>query len=306
MSKLSTFFNAVATHGKSFAKTAMTVAKGHSPAIFAGTAIIGAVAIAYTTYKCTPKYKQAVEEAEQTVKTDEYGSTTVERGPMPKKEKAKIFVKTMWPMLVAIIVTCSSVVMSHKMSAKKIAILSAAYTTATQKASEAAEKKAEAFIKEKLGDDAAKEYKDKVEKEREENKTVLRNSINSNGIIYDTGAGDCLFVDYMTGVMFRSSTGYIQAILDTFNTRACVDSEDFITYGDILSSIIPDWDGMVIADKVGYFAEDLALNGYKLEATFGESQSSIFDEAGRNKLMANGEWATLFRINQDPASNPEA
>lgn len=237
MSKLSTFFNAVATHGKSFAKTAMTVAKGHSPAIFAGTAIIGAVAIAYTTYKCTPKYKQAVEEAEQTAKVDEYGSTTVERVPMPKKEKAKIFVKTMWPMMVAIIVTCSSVVMSHKMSAKKIALLSAAYTTATQKASEAAEKKAEAFIKEKMGDDAAKEYKDKVEKEHEITNKIV-SSVGKDYII-ETDGGDELFIDYYTGHAFKASKGYINARLDAYNQVLMSGKDDFVTYADVMSELVP-------------------------------------------------------------------
>lgn len=252
MSKLSTIFNAVATHGKSFAKTAMTVAKGHSPAIFAGTAIIGAVAIAYTTYKCTPKYKQAVEEAEQTVKVDEYGSATVERVPMPKKEKAKIFVKTMWPMMVAIIVTCSSVVMSHKMSAKKIALLSAAYTTATQKASEAAEKKAEQFIKEKLGDEAAKEYKDKVEKEREDSMKVCHSS-STHDRVYETGGGDELFVDYNTGIAFLASEGYINAKMDAINNYIRSSQDDCITYADVMNDIVPGFPDIGFALREGFW-----------------------------------------------------
>lgn len=267
MSKLSTFFNAVATHGKSFAKTAMTVAKGHSPAIFAGTAIIGAVAIAYTTYKCTPKYKQAVEEAEQTVKVDEYGSTTVERVPMPKKEKAKIFVKTMWPMMVAIIVTCSSVVMSHKMSAKKIAILSAAYTTATQKASEAAEKKAEQFIKEKLGDEAAKEYKDKAEKEREDSMKVCHSS-STHDRVYETDGGDELFVDYNTGIAFLASEGYIKAKMDAINNYIRSSQDDCITYADVMNDIVPGFPDIGFAMREGFWVN--GGNGdYPLTVEFG-------------------------------------
>lgn len=247
MSKLSTFLSTVATHGKSFAKTAMTVAKGHSPAIFAGTAIIGAVAIAYTTYKCTPKYKQAVEDAEQPD-----GSTTIESKPMPKKEKAKIFVKTMWPMLVAIIVTCSSVVMSHKMSAKKIALLSAAYTTATQKASEAAEKKAEQFIKEKLGDEAAKEYKDKVEKEREDSMKVSHSS-SMRDRVYETDGGDELFVDYNTGVSFLASEGYINAKLDAINNYIRSSQDDCITYADVMNDIVPGFPDIGFAMREGFW-----------------------------------------------------
>jgi hypothetical protein len=253
MSKLSTIFTTVATHGKTLAKTAMTVAKGHSPVIFAGTAIVGAVAIAYTTYKCTPKYKQAVAEAEQTVKVDEYGSTTVERKPMPKKEKAKIFVKTMWPMMVAIIVTCSSIVMSHKMSAKKIALMSAAYTTATQKASEAAEKKAEEFIKDKLGDDAAKEYREKVDKEHEENDKVCASASSSPNHVYETGGGDDLILDYNTGVVFTASEGYIYAKLDAINGWIRSSHDDCITYADVMSDIVPGFPDIGFALREGFW-----------------------------------------------------
>lgn len=252
MSKLSTFFNAVATHGKAFAKTAMTVAKGHSPAIFAGTAIVGAIAIGYTTYKCTPKYKQAIEEAEATVKEEQDGSTTIERKPVPKKEKAKIFVKTMWPMIVAIIITCSSVVMSHKISAKRIALMSAAYTTATQKASEAAEKKAEAFIKEKLGDDAAKEYKDKVEKEREDSTRVCRSS-STHDRVYETDGGDELFVDYNTGVTFLASEGYINAKIYAINNYIRSSQDDCITYADVMNDIVPGFPDIGFALREGFW-----------------------------------------------------
>lgn len=295
MSKLSTIFSAVATHGKTLAKTAMTVAKGHSPVIFAGTAIVGAVAIAYTTYKCTPKYKRAVAEAEQTVKVDEYGSTTVERNPMPKKEKAKIFVRTMWPMMVAIIVTCSSVVMSHKIPAKKIALMSAAYTTVTQKASEAAEKKAEEFIKDKLGDDAAKEYREKVDKEREENQKVVTSGVLNASDIYDTGAGNQLFIDKMTGLKFRGSTGYIQSRLDCVNSEALARTsyEGFISYGEVLEYIIPDCPHMAVCDLVGYSCEELCC------------RKALLANYVDHVEMPNGEIAIVIELNLRPAAMPD-
>lgn len=254
MSKLSTFVSTVVAHGKSIVKTAMTVAKGHSPAIFAGTAIIGAVAIGYTTYKCTPKYKQAVEESEETIKTQDDGTKEVERIPMPKKEKAKIFVKTMWPAIVAIIVTCSSIVMSHKMNAKKIALLSAAYTTATQKASEAAEKKAEQFIKEKMGDDAAKEYKDKVDKDHEVTDKIVSNV--GKDYIIETDGGDDLFIDYCTGHAFRASKGYIKASLTALNQTIMDNQEDFITYHDVMDHIAPGFPETGFSLKYGFCTTD--------------------------------------------------
>lgn len=254
MSKLGTIMSSIAAHGKSFAKMAMTVAKGHSPAIFAGTAIIGAVAIGYTTYKCTPKYKQAVEDAGTRVNFDEFGSRTITHAEPTKKEKAKIFVKTMWPMIVAIIVTCSSIVMSHKMSAKKIALLSAAYTTATQKASEAAEKKAEAFIKEKMGDDAAKEYKDKVDKDRAATDKVVATV--GRDYVIETDGGTDLFIDYCTGHAFRASKGYIEARLTAYNQTLREQQDDFVTYAEAMSEIVPGFPDTGFSLKYGFCTTD--------------------------------------------------
>lgn len=227
-------------------KDVATIAKGHSPAIFAGTAIVGAAVVAYTTYKCTPKYK-AVVEAEERKKVEaglratteeEITKNGLEFEPLKRTEKAKIFVKTMWPMMVALIVTMSSIVASHKISAKRIAALSAAYSVATQKASEAAEKKAEQFIKEKLGQDAADEYKKKVDEEKKNDEKVLA-SANTTGDILDTDGGTDLFMDYMTGVGFRASTGYIEAKLDYINSHITDELDDFIAYSDVIGEIVP-------------------------------------------------------------------
>jgi hypothetical protein len=281
----STILTKAATKASQLLKPLATVAKAKSPAVLAGAAIIGAGAIAFTTYKCTPKYKQAVEEAEQTVKVDEYGSTTVERKSLPKKEKAKIFVKTMWPMMVAIIVTCSAVVASQKINAKRIATLSAAYSLATQKAQEAAEKKAEEFIKEKMGSETAEEYKKEVTKEHEETDKVLNSA--STGNILETGGGDDLFVDYWTGFVFKSSAAYIERCVDMINELMEKERDDCITYQDVLQSIIPDCpqSGFAMAD--GYV---VAANDIPLIVKFNGS-----------RRMPNGKMATVMRFNHTPA-----
>lgn len=286
----STILTKAVTKASQLLKPLATVAKAKSPAVLAGAAIIGAGAIAFTTYKCTPKYKQAVEEAEQTVKTDEYGSTTVERKPMPKKEKAKIFVKTMWPMMVAIIVTCSAVVASQKINAKRIATLSAAYSLATQKAQEAAEKKAEEFIKEKMGSETAEEYKKEVVKEHEETDKVLNSA--STGDILETGGGDDLFVDYMTGIVFKSSAAYIERCVDMINELMEKEYDEYVTYQDVLQSIIPDCpqSGFAMANGYSVAAKDIPL---------------IVKFNGSRK-MPNGKMATVMRFNHTPAELYEA
>lgn len=286
----STILTKAATKASKLLKPLATVAKAKSPAVLAGAAIIGAGAIAFTTYKCTPKYKQAVEEAEQTVKTDEYGSTTVERKPMPKKEKAKIFVKTMWPMMVAIIVTCSAVVASQKINAKRIATLSAAYSLATQKAQEAAEKKAEEFIKEKMGSETAEEYKKEVAKEHEETDKVLYSA--GTGDILETGGGDDLFVDYMTGIVFKSSAAYIERCVDMINEFMEKEYDEYVTYQDVLQCIIPDCpqSGFAMANGYSVAAKDIPL---------------IVKFNGSRK-MPNGKMATVMRFNHTPAELYEA
>lgn len=232
-------FKQIASFVAKSSKDIVTIAKGHSPAIFAGTAIVGAAVVAYTTYKCTPKYKAVVEEKETVViDTDDGSPAITTKEPIPKVEKVKIFVKTMWPMMVALIVTITSIVASHKISAKRIAALSAAYSVATQKASEAAERKAEEFIKEKLGQDAADEYKKEVEDEKKKEEKVLATA-NINGELLETDGGNDLFMDYMTGVGFKASIGYIEAKLDYLNSHISDEIDDFISYSDIIGEIVP-------------------------------------------------------------------
>lgn len=286
MGKLTTMFSAIANHGKTLAKTAVTVAKGHSPAIFAGTAIVGAFAIGYTAYKCTPKYKQAVEDAETTVTEKEDGTQEIKKEPVAKKKKAKIFFKTMWPMAVAIIVTCSSIVMSHKMSAKKIALLSAAYTTATQKASEAAEKKAEEFIKEKMGDDAAAEYKDKAEKDREITNKIAASS--GKDYVIETDGGDDLITDYCTGHSFRASKGYIQARLDAYNQMLKEDKDDCVTYADVMSELVPGFPETGFSLRYGFYTTG-GQNDWPLSVTFSVGTT------------ASGEPCYIMSFDQEPA-----
>lgn len=279
----STILTKAVTKASKWFKPLVTVAKAKSPAVLAGAAIIGAGAIAFTTYECTPKYKQAVEEAEQTGKVDEYGS--VERKPMPKKEKAKIFFKTMWPMMVAIIVTCSAVVASQKINAKRIATLSAAYSLATQKAQEAAEKKAEEFIKEKMGSETAEEYKKEVAKEHEETDKVLNSA--STGDILETGGGEDLFVDYWTGVVFKSSAAYIDRCVDMINERMEKEPDDYTTYQDVL------WDIMPGCPQSGF----AMANGYAVAA----KDFPLIVKFNGSRRMPNGKMATVMRFNHTPA-----
>ena len=291
---LKTAVGSIAKHGKAFCKTAITVAKGHSPAILAGTAIVGAVAIAYTTYKCTPKYKQAVQEAGTTKETEHDEEldvdVTVEHFEEPTgKEKAKIFVKTMWPVVLATGVTITGIVLSHKMSAKKIAVLSAAYTAATQKASEAAEKTAAEFIKEKLGDDAAKEYKDKVDKEHAETDKVCASVSTNANRVYATDGGDELFMDYMTGVCFTASDGYVQAKIDTINSYIRSQGEECITYSDIMADIVPGFPDIGFAMREGFW-----VNGGN-----GDYPLSICIDVG---MTADGKPCKVLRFHQMPGT----
>ena len=257
------FLSTAWTWLKTSAKMVPTVIKANSPAVLAGTAIVGAVAIAYTAYKCAPKCKEAIEEESKvdSVKTLEDGTEehTVEHAEPSKKTKAKIFVKTMWPVMVALIVTVTSIVASHKISAKRIAVLSAAYATATQKASEAAEKKAEEFIKAKFGDQASEEYKEEVKKEQELAKKAASN-ISSKTEIIETGGGNTLFYDYYSGQLFRSSEGYLEAKLQALIADLRLSSEcDMMSYNEILDA----W-GLKQVGLGEYLGFDIAIDAPNL------------------------------------------
>jgi Tfp pilus assembly protein PilX len=294
------FFANLAAGAAKIGKPILTVVKAKSPAILAGTAILGVVAVAVTAVKCTPKYKEAVKEAEETIKEQEDGSLETERVPMPKKEKTKIFVKTMWPMMVAILVTCASIIGSQAVNAKRIATLSAAYTLATQKATEAAEKKAEEFIKDKMGPEAASDYKKEREEEHAEVKRV-ENAIDSLNRVYDTGAGNQLFLNKDIGVLLRGSYAYIEACVEAFNNSAMANAgygeQNFMAYNELMAQILGvdfEPDLYQLGNVVGYDADEICSKK-RLMAEF--SSESI--------RMPNGEAAIPFGMNIRPKGKGE-
>lgn len=288
----------VATNAPKMAKAIATVARAKSPVIFAGTAVLGTGVIAYTTYKCTPKYTEAIIASKTKVTKNEDGTETITtEAPITRKEKTRIFVKTMWPALVAIIVTATSVIASQKINTKRIATLSAAYTIATQKATEAAEKRATEFIKDKFGEEGAKQYTEKCEKEhKDEERTVSAATGRLSGdVVYETGSGDVLFMLKDTHLMFRGSMAYIRAKMEALNS-ACPDPEidpDWYTFNDIQSIVVPGCEYLPILDKVGYSREEVALHNIEL---------GMFIED--DKEMPNGEMCHILAMNVRPEALP--
>lgn len=235
--------NAIVSGCKTFGKTTVHIAKSKSPVVLAGTAVVGAVFVAVTTFKCTPKYQQAVQAARTyqplpPIDETRQGAVLVAAEPVEptRKEKAKIFVRTMWPVMVSLIVCIASIITSHKLQARRIAVWSAAYTAATQKAAESAEKKAEEFIRQRIGDDAAKEYKQEAEQERTEvAETISTNSASYGGKVIETGGGELRFMDYYSGQAFKASYGYIDAKLELLNEQLRHEGESCISYSDVLT-----------------------------------------------------------------------
>lgn len=275
-------FTKLASGVSKFAKPATALVKNNSATILSCLAIGGTGVVALTAFKCTPKYIDCVSKAELTA--DENGN--IKREPVRKRDKAKILFKTMWPMFVAIIVTCGAIVGAHRIQAKHIATLTATCSLMAQRATEAAEQKAEEFIKEKVGPEAAAEYKKEAEAERQEDNKVL-DSVATNDIL-ETGGGEDLFVDYMTGITFKASAAYIERCVDMINEMLETQYDEYVTYQDVLSNIIPDCPQSGFAMSEGY---SVAAKDIPLMVKFTGS-----------RRLANGRMATLMKFNHSPAT----
>lgn len=297
MSIFKTLVTRVTANAPKMAKALITAAKAKSPVIFAGTAILGTGVIAYTTYKCTPKYTEAIIASKTKTTVDEFGSTVTEERPITRTQKAKIFVKTMYPAIVAIIITVTGIVASQKINTKRIATLSAAYSFATQKATEAAERKATDFIKDKFGDEKAKEYAEKCEKDHKDvEKASATAAERLDGVtIYNTQSGNELFMIKDTRMMFRGTLAYVEARMEALNS-GCFDPEDdgdWYTFNDIQRAIVPDCDDVPILDKLGYSRDEITLHNIWLNFSITECPQ-----------MPNGEILHVLDINVAPAALP--
>lgn len=234
---------------KGIFKSASAFLSKNSPAIAAGVAIAGMGLAIYSAIKATPKAELAITRASVKDKSD--GSC--EYIELSKLEKAKIYGRYYAPTfalaLLSAVCMIGSVYLANKQT-KTMAVLCAAAEASLADFKDSA--------KEIVGEGKTRKIEDDARKKRFEKMQDAQGDY-----IFETGHGNTLICDSISGRLFRSDIEFIKGRIDVLNER--LPYEEFIplnTYYDDIGL-----DGTKYGDEQGwhYNPESYARNGGKIE-----------------------------------------
>lgn len=170
----------------------------------AGTAVLTAKATFHASDLLREAALQEYEEGEQ-VTTEELNAT------FTKMEKAKL----VWPLYITPVSTgalsIAAIVMSHRISSKRAAVIAAAYALNEKRIEEYQEK-----MKEKFGDKKEKAARDEIQQDRV---AAMYEGGSANDIFFNPLAGKVLIMEAYTGRPFWSKVEDIKAAANEINVE---------------------------------------------------------------------------------------
>ena len=205
----------------------------NSPAILTGITVAGVVATGIACYKAGPKIERIMETHRSDMKSlnEDYGNDEISEIQY-KQEKREIYtgtIKRIAPIAAPIVIfgglSITSAIFSNKISARRVAALSAAYEIASASLTDYKEKIEEIVPKK------AEEIKEAVIKKRIQEEDVGVDESH----IYSTGKGDILCKDTYTHVEFRASNEEIKRAILAISERVLAD--DWVSVADLYEEI---------------------------------------------------------------------
>lgn len=214
--------------------------KRNQAGLLTGTALVGLVATSYMAYKAGLKAHDILEKRKKEVELAEDDKAA----KIAANKKATVeMAKVVAPTVILGVATAGCVVGSHASSARKIALLSAAYSM-----SENAVKDLNGKMTEVLGEKKTRSIKDAIVKD----KLDLGEKPKENNIII-TGGGDVLCKDIYSGRYFRSNAQTIGQVINELSGRC--QSEMYVSLNDLYEEL--NIDPIPMGNDFGWDVDDL-------------------------------------------------
>lgn len=231
----------------------------NSPLLLTIGTVLGIGTVIVTTARASIKTKEELDAVK-------YDAMAHGDGTVDKKEVVKIVIKNCWPVAVSTGATVAMTIGNHKINVARINTATAAYEFYRE-----AYDTYKSKVREKLGDADARVIEAETVKEKvtDIDPTSIRN----------VGDGNVLFIEGITGQVFRSSVDYIRICEKRFNQQ--LKGEDWISFNEWLAILgLRTMDGN-IGDYLG-FAEKFDYDGLNITLT------------SSNEVFPTGETATVL------------
>lgn len=193
-------------------KTGVNAMTNNAPVLLTAFGAVGVVGTAVLTGKATFEAADRIREA-KLEKAEEIASSG---GIVTDESYADLLttqdkVKLVWPLYIGAVssgaLSCGAIVMSHRISSKRAAVLAAAYALNESKLEEYQEK-----VKEKFGIKKEKETRDEIAQDK-----VTHDVETGAAKLYDTSGGKVWLKDEYTGRYFQGSIEDINRAVNEIN-----------------------------------------------------------------------------------------
>lgn len=197
-------------------RTGMTVASKNAPAALTAFGTVGVITTAVLTGKASFEAAKKIADAESVANAKREAGTP--RHEFTKAEKVKL----VWPLYLGAIfsgaATCTAVVLAHRISARRAAVLAAAYALNENKLEEYQDK-----IKEKFGIKEEKQARDELAQEK-----VTRD--HDNGLlVFDPHEGKVMLKDEYSGRYFYGTIEDVNRSVNEINREVLNTMENSAT-----------------------------------------------------------------------------
>ena len=207
----------------------------HAPQILVGLGVAGSIAATVFAIKATPKAIKLVEERKE--KENKEHLTPLET------------IETTWkcyvPSAVILLTSAACTIGSCSMSTKRYAALTAAYKIAETTYNDYHEK-----VVETIGEEKNKEIKDSIAKER-----VISTPPSKSKVI-DTGRGNVLCLDSLSGRYFRSSSNAIIEAQNLINKK--LNSNLYVSLNELYDEL--GLERTLLGDELGWSSTGILLD----------------------------------------------
>lgn len=232
-------------------KRLLEKADRNSPALLTGATVVGIFATAWMSYKAGPVAHEIIKEHK--AKMNKYSNLSKEEMREGFKDLASDLAPVVIPPVTMATVTSAMAIGSNKISSKRIAILSAAYTMTETALREYQDKVNELIDEKKVSKIKESLAKDKVDK----------NPITPNTDIILTNQGDVLCMDDYSGRYFRSNAQKIGNAINEIT--ADLQSDCYVSLNEFYDKLgIP---RIPMGDDFGWRSDDLNRGSLDINMT---------------------------------------
>lgn len=220
-------------------RTGINTLSSNSPAILTAFGAVGVVGTAVLTAKASFEAADRIAKEEFKRKL-EHGEPT----PFTKVEKVKL----VWPLYITAVssgvLSCGAIVMSHRISSRRAAVLAAAYAMNEKKLDEYQEK-----VKQKFGLAKEKDARDEIQQEK------IARDVENGQMFLDPNAGKVWIKDDYTGRYFQGNIEDINRAVNEINREVLNSMGNSATLSNFYESI--DLEPVSTSDYFGWNTNEL-------------------------------------------------